>query len=1734
MDTDATSLKREVDERLLEIRASRLAAFDHATVRWLALLPEWTVSLALSCDFPTAGEPLEELIERGRLSRLCESRSEPGAGSRDSLRFWMPDPMRSSLLDQWQHEDGPQMRAEAAEIAHRILGSIGDGDVAPPSARRWANLAERELGDRTEPGTALTEFIKAALDVHDTAAALEWILTGEALARPLGAEMELAVTRARRQLNLHYRAVQEERYLSRFVERSDQVAAIRRLFESEDNWAVHFIGPGGVGKTMLLRYLALRHPKAVAVSSATLIDFDYIDPRYPIERPARLLEKLAAGLADDIKDDAQESLLRSFRDAVVEAEALDNGDLDSSDPLAALKADAFDRVIKAFAAFVQELPQPTLLILDTCEELAKLHPAGEDVPSVAATFEILERVHEEAPAIRVAFAGRRWLTPVAANRRRDGAAPGSVMSLQERPYLELHEVRGFTREEAVRYLRDAWGLDLDDATIAAVLDRAHEHGRAPSMVDVDAVDDEPRFSPVDLEVFADWLSRDPGVDIPAIGTGDFSGYVQTRILDRLADHPDVLAAVPAAVELQRFDRATIAPALGVDPGMRDLALAGLIEQEWTHLEGGPAPNEIMVQVDPGLLPRLQSYYRDDPKRRRQLDAARETLVPHLAAMLEQPPDLLSPEVVEAALRLLEPATAVELFDRLAERVVEDGAWSWAESVCGRLLSEDREPEDRVKLELLPSLRALYVAALAHRGTRIDLTALWQEVERCAHRHPDLEQASILAARGCLGAVRAAAHAGRIDEQDVAAAYDKARRLLARPNARRVLVPALLATAEALVDLGEEKDVEIPSKLARSCIEWLDGELGSPDTRAYGLTIAGRLDAMRGDWPAARQTFERVDEMLVDEHGGGTESTYADWIRPAALHQRTLLEFLRFTLADRREDDELLSRCERAALRRRGGSDAAQLMSLALQARLASGTLTEEGFERAVRYEADIASYERRAPAHMVAPPLFASVASGWMALGQPARALDLLATREQHALSLRTDDDAARAAALETLEVIRQLRLRDRLALVLGSTSTTDGELRTSALAAGALIVGLQPALGRATDYDHAAWRARILLDATGDEEPLDPAAAPTPADRSAVQAIHAALDRHEAAAIRWQAAGRRGTPPAGTEVTELVATTCPPVAEAASIRDPLDATWLRVTLRLGALVGRTAPIHPRRRHLAGRLALEEGELLALRLPEQAVQLLRSARAMLEETGDAQRAFIAALRSAIAEIHAGRPDEARSRRPEILAHYADVRSRDGHLPAVEDMDAVEGWDHTSVSSMPLRGWLRRLATYLRWSAGDSPPDVDDLGLRLEPELTLTPAARTAARFVTPQVRARADRYSRLVASIALLFSIPILSLVAGSVIGDSFTAGLVLAFALVASASLAEAFGSALPRLLLPVTSFDVSIAPARSPWRFDEPTAEIRVDPRARSRPVRAYLRVVTLIRRPRWTATMSIFDDRPSRLPEPLARAIRPRVRGGYMPIRLVVSSDLAPFGWERRLGSHAMLEDRDTLRWPRVWRRRPPGVYRAPARHLPTEIATACAPRWQPFIERSAVSEVQPLVGLDEPPTSGRRPNTARAVIALGSPVLTRAGWRLRLDDVSMGTDEAPSHGQILASPDRLVREAPVVVVLGRPGGRRPTIHGRMTDGLRGFANEAFLAGAHTVIVVPVLPTATATEVLTQLTREIVGWESRPSDQELAWLTDVLRTTIYRELAGADAPGGDQQRRIELALDVCLFAP
>lgn len=597
--------------------------------------------------------------------------------------------------------------------------------------------------------------------------------------------------------------------------------------------------------------------------------------------------------------------------------------------------------------------------------------------------------------------------------------------------------------------------------------------------------------------------------------------------------------------------------------------------------------------------------------------------------------------------------------------------------------------------------------------------------------------------------------------------------------------------------------------------------------------------------------------------------------------------------------------------------------------------------------------------------------------------------------------------------------------------------------------------------------------------------------------------------------------------------------------------------MRFRALLGQRVPDEFLDAKL-GQVALEEGELLALRLPEQAMSILELASECFVAAGDNFGAFVAELRLAIAEIHAGaRRHETKDRHEEIVLRYEALRVERGSLPAVGPLSARDPKVLIEPDD-PLRGWVWRLAFYLQWYEGNRVgPQAQATAMEFGSEFALRPAFG----FVRPSLARRGDgsRQRFAARSPSLYRWLPVVS---GSILlalglGLALRVGLALeavlavvalALAAVVAPFLIEGVGPRLPRRVLPLSGFDLSLISlstiGQGPALQAFGLLEVRA--RARHRVLRVYLS--RLRNRRQFSYSMistGVTRERIAKVPESVHQALRPRLLGGHVPLRLEVASDLAWAPWERILLAEPVSDpDWNPDHSPRITRVRPRG-FPSPQPDWGGDIAAVCAPRWRQFVEGGAHREVRWLpelstLGPMQPagsllaPEDGEGPS--RAVIAQGTAVETKAGWRLRLDEDRLSEplqDPSEPGMQQLLRPDLLARRFPIVVLVGPPGGESLTADRQSSDNLRGLANEIFLAGAYAVITLPVLPSAVGAKAIEALVNQFSYWESLPDEEELGRCVQSLRSSVYRLTRFTDKQAR-RMRRVDLALDVCLFAP
>ena len=1051
-----TELQRVEHERL-ELLASELGTEGLA---WLAVAPTWTEHIARAASFPTGSLPLEQWLEVAEDATLVEQEPAARADSKLGREFWIAESDRSLVLDFLTAPNilGEQgLRRVTAEVARR-LRYTDNGPELPVALNRWAALAS-EAEQPAAAARRLESDVEQLTRDQRLGEAKAAVTAGDALARILGgSHLGSAVDLGNRRLELAYREAGDQRHLRRYFKRDDQERAFEALLdERSPSWALHYMGMGGIGKTMLLRRITsqIAKERALAISR---IDFDQQSPDYPVRKPGNLLLALALELRPHVGSDG-DRLVKQLRDATDELHEQLGAEPPPDDPLWNVKRPEFDRLLYAFLDLVRSVPRRVVLLLDTCEELTRVPVVNQILPAVEATFEILERVHEALPQVRVVLAGRRplassghdWslkdLDPGASWDRSHGLRP----YLPARPFLTLHEILGFTGEEAHRFLTGSWGLSLErnGALERAVLDRSIEAGRAVAFVrtrsegsgshDLSSGPDSPSetlYSPFDLSLYASWLTEDPSLGPDQIASTDGDPYVEVRIVQRLQP-VQLRAALPAIVALGRIDEQTLAEALPANlpaESVSDLYRA-LADHEWMEQQRDPHTGQLFLEVEPHLLPRLRKYYAHE-LRAPAADAARRRIVPGLERTIRASSlGELSVHQIDAAMGLLPAQAAAELWTEVLVRVPLEADWNWLRNVTERLLGADgalsRQPSLAAGMTAATASIQLHLAGAIRAPSDTETVAVvtrWSdEVTRPwivrLHRVWSIDS-GIPAGRAADLLVELingfeAVPAGDVDDPQSA---DRGR--------SEAEAGALIHTIEGRADqvsLAEPEGEVDWTPLADALTAWADVLAAHeyPVTLvAMAEVIAARMNVAASRVDEAALLVERALET-VNADRSGPDRPWLFWRHPDSVVDRVRLEALglhRDHLVGP-SPDPLRWLVGGGALSRTVTIDGERLAS-ALEQWWLDRALPDRS-ELGIAEVADVYAADRQptVAVHRRTPPLFVTLAKKRAAIGDFEGADKRLRDRAVEAAASRQDAETVRIATIARLEIARASRL---------------------------------------------------------------------------------------------------------------------------------------------------------------------------------------------------------------------------------------------------------------------------------------------------------------------------------------------------------------------------------------------------------------------------------------------------------------------------------------------------------------------------------------------------------------------------------------------------------------------------------------------------------------------------------------------------------------------------------------
>jgi hypothetical protein len=1340
LSSDEAKFEREVEQKLALLRERRNAGISKEARAWLALVPSWTDRLAEACGFPKGNKDLKVFLDEARRAALCTESETISLNGEKSYSFWMPDSVRVETLNELRKDGRQFIYRTAAEIGRVILRVRDNGVAVTPTVSYWAELAV--VADRSMSTTAkqlidkVSELVES--DERDTGTATIWLDAGKSLATALGGSLESAVRVGRHRIELAYRLEQDERHLKHFLPRQEQIDAFNDLLDNKDGvWALHYMGMGGVGKTMLLRHITA-HLAQERKAPSSRIDFDYLSPDYPVRRPGQLLLELAAEFKSYINTEKLESIFNDFQARTIALHESLSEETPSDNPLDSIRNPAFEDMLDAFSDFLRLLPGPVLLILDTCEELAKAQLSGGKLSTIEATFEILERLHKSVPSLRVIFAGRRLLARSGAGWRLARAAQAADKKHlpAEKDYLRLHEIRGFDEAEADRYLADIQKLKLKPDLRDAILQRSRDIGAVAEIIwtppQQKIVDD--RYNPFDLSLYAEWVKEDPSLTVALITSGKVDPYVEMRIIQRLKNE-SLKSSLPAITLLRRFDKEMLLPAFTVSANEFEEIYRELSDQEWIDHQRDEALQTTFLEVNRNLYGRLHSYY-DQPSLRATLNKAREKLGPSLVYLVsERQLSKLSIDHIEAALRLAPIEQAAILWDDISRRIASEANWNWARHVTSRLLGEEGAVSN-TEHPLRASVLATFAAATFHESRDTDLSSVWDEVYRTARIYPEPEVHYWLQDRAKLkqlSAFNLDEHGSRDDRRKAFRSWVEEMGVILtliidtfanakdeiRQYRRDQIVASFCATLEAVLERSDPElvwdikttdviNIQLPERLL---------SIGAPHKLVvYANVLVGRALARKGRWREAFQLLDAAEDLAADVDSDALPlQRWEDWYAPASFKERIRLEVL-CTIPPkvRALSQDKLDTWQQEALSELENIDGERLASCLLLLSLARAPVPESSL--AALRQAERYNPERQplSVVHRTVPPLFASLALGWLALGNADEALSYLAERTNAAVASRKDPGTVKAAETAELKVIRRMRIHGRGTDLINRLARSDDAYdilcsrELFAVNSSINPDALQPLQDNMPpSMIHAWWRSQITL-----------------LQKTAKTAVD-----------RMRTLGHKFTNNSVADERDLIkygtvlnmdwqeASVIANKFNFAPLSNPSDFVlsaidwWgghptrteeaIRLMLRLEVLGGKSElekwMVDNVGARLVAELALEEGELLNLRLPALAVVLLDKAYNLFVEAKDLIGALIAMQLCTIAEIHAGNKVQAERRIYKVIRPiYEQLIKTDPtfNLPGWTTLIAISK-DPTEEKLNVLKhpswgGWMQRLLRCLVW------------------------------------------------------------------------------------------------------------------------------------------------------------------------------------------------------------------------------------------------------------------------------------------------------------------------------------------------------------------------------------------------------------------------------------------------------
>ena len=571
MNESALGAALEALEALAKTRGVRLAAPEPGS-QWGEILQ--CAAVAWLIDAETFRFIVENTKSPGlTLAKLIE-RPEIEAVPRMPETWRVRDDLRGRLAREWLIEHGGHVHEDSSlgwlALFWHTRSEKGEADPAL-ALRFWAQVPDSPEFDRLL--RRLFTEAEERFDLDRCRQLLEFATPlAEGIDRPWEEHVRLVREPLYRRLAARTRFADDWYKTAKYFRRTDlhdRLAAFLKPSEAE-HWLLPICAAGGVGKTMLLRAWISREliPSDVAVAR---IDFDFINWRWLAIAPWLVLLKLADQLrAQSAIAEGGWGRFHELRPEWEQWLRLEHaGPAPTGQPREASQDPTMTNATAGKFAydFATALPdqRPVVVIFDTMEE-PYLHGGSGDgnLPGpLPAILAMLSVVRQFRPNLRVVFSGRYDLfARRAADNQERIRGLAEAFGAVRQPTLEM---RGFTREETIHYLRNDCNLKVPDEVCDAIFDKGAQASEADdestvANAVVGAANPAPRALPFDVAFWAREAADKTDLNADTIRQAPGLHYAVERVLLRIP-RPDVQWMIRYAVVPRRLTKAFLIGAL---------------------------------------------------------------------------------------------------------------------------------------------------------------------------------------------------------------------------------------------------------------------------------------------------------------------------------------------------------------------------------------------------------------------------------------------------------------------------------------------------------------------------------------------------------------------------------------------------------------------------------------------------------------------------------------------------------------------------------------------------------------------------------------------------------------------------------------------------------------------------------------------------------------------------------------------------------------------------------------------------------------------------------------------------------------------------------------------------------------------------------------------------------------------------------------------------------------------